>query len=489
MRKSKSNRSVQSFAMRSILYAVTAIIITCVVLGIYSFVKISDSMNTAAENKVFSASAAMAGFIDGDLIKTWKSGDENTAEYKDYLTRCRKIKDEIGLTYLYVLTKDSSSSTGLIYLFDTDIESETPIGSEFEETSNESMDIAFGGKSAVTPEPYTDTFGTFKTGYAPVKDSRGTVVAVVAADYDIEYLDSDIGDVLAMYLLMCLAILVVVISAFTVLIMFEYRAIKGRLDHELSEIRDFSGNIRKFVHNFETRSTALADSVDASVSAVTEMSAAMEQTCAMANMNNDNTQKAASFFSEASVEMSESSGKTGDLINSIRDIEKSGDDISGVIEVINNISKKTKILALNAEVEAARVGEAGKGFAVVAKEVGELAQNSEDAAANTNEMIDKNGIYTKKAVTDIRAVSKILESVDKKISSLSKIIGEVSQASVEQTKGAEQIKKAISVIENTASDNAASASEIKTSSNQLAAMTDDLDGYVDNIKNVINKRK
>ena len=76
------------------------------------------------------------------------------------------------------------------------------------------------------------------------------------------------------------------------------------------------------------------------------------------------------------------------VIEKMRELSEFTAQMNSIIEMINSITNKTALLALNASIEAARAGEAGKGFAVVAGEISTLANQTKNATINITELID-----------------------------------------------------------------------------------------------------
>ncbi|OAN19040.1 chemotaxis protein [Photobacterium jeanii] len=95
-------------------------------------------------------------------------------------------------------------------------------------------------------------------------------------------------------------------------------------------------------------------------------------------------------------QLSQDIAQSADAVNQV---ESRVDQISSVIVTIQGISEQTNLLALNAAIEAARAGDAGRGFAVVADEVRNLAQRTQTATVEIQEMITQLQNSAQQAVT------------------------------------------------------------------------------------------
>ncbi|MCG6144585.1 methyl-accepting chemotaxis protein [Leptospira bandrabouensis] len=77
---------------------------------------------------------------------------------------------------------------------------------------------------------------------------------------------------------------------------------------------------------------------------------------------------------------------TDNAMSEIRSVTK---EITGIVDLITEISERTNLLALNASIEAARAGDAGMGFAVVAEEISKLADKTQSSVKNIKHLIEK----------------------------------------------------------------------------------------------------
>jgi ligand-binding sensor protein len=77
------------------------------------------------------------------------------------------------------------------------------------------------------------------------------------------------------------------------------------------------------------------------------------------------------------------------LNDEILNVQKLSTDINSILDLIKSIADKTKMLGLNAAIEAARAGDAGRGFGVVATEIRSLSENSKETAHKIMELTSK----------------------------------------------------------------------------------------------------
>lgn len=131
----------------------------------------------------------MSSQIDGDLLQEI-NGEEDT-ENEAFMEVYRKLDQLRGdnteiITYLYIMRVDEEGNARFIvdvdYLEDGAID--VYAGQLYEDAPLE--DIQKGSFAPyASEEPYTDEWGTFMTGYAPIYDSNGTVAGILGVDFDI----------------------------------------------------------------------------------------------------------------------------------------------------------------------------------------------------------------------------------------------------------------------------------------------------------------
>ncbi len=115
---------------------------------------------------------------------------------------------------------------------------------------------------------------------------------------------------------------------------------------------------------------------------------------------------------EAEAKRSQLETEFQSTMNVVAGLEDASKQIGDVVRVISQVAHRTNLLALNAMIEAARVGEAGRGFTVVANEVKSLAQQTAGATSNIEKQVASIQSVTRDAVQAIERIWQSVRSAD-----------------------------------------------------------------------------
>ena len=254
------------------------------------------------------------------------------------------------------------------------------------------------------------------------------------------------------------------------------RQILDGLNDALSRIHQTAGKVSDRSERMAVSAQTLSDGAVQQAAAVEELSAGIQDISGQVKRTSKDADNARKSAVETESQLAVCSQKMDALSSAIADISESSDQISGIIKTIEDISFQTNILALNASVEAARVGAAGKGFAVVANEVQQLAAKSAESAKNITDLIVNSVRLVQYGTSLSGETMTALTNVVSSSRQSAELVEHIADSAKQQaeslsqlTEGMENISAVVQTNANTAEESASSAQELHHHAERLQA--------------------
>lgn len=256
------------------------------------------------------------------------------------------------------------------------------------------------------------------------------------------------------------------------------RQMNRQLDETLKQIKGASDQVAAGSAQLAGSAEELAEGATEQAGAVEELTATVEDVASISRESAKSAQGAYEMVTQTAKNAEKSQDDLHELTNAMSRISDTSKEIQNIIAAIEDIADQTNLLSLNASIEAARAGEAGKGFAVVADQIGKLASDSAQSAANTRALIEKalEEIANGNAVTEktVVALNEILSGMN----AFADVVHGSSEASNVQADMLNQIQQGIEQISGVVQSNSAAAQETSATSEELSAQSESLKNLV-----------
>lgn len=247
----------------------------------------------------------------------------------------------------------------------------------------------------------------------------------------------------------------------------DYNRTIENLNATLGGVVDRTGQIREALQDMSKSSDDLLRRTETQAATLEETAAALDEMTASVRSAAAGAKEVETIVADAQEDADESGLVVRNAVNAMTEIEKSSDEITQIIGVIDDISFQTNLLALNAGVEAARAGEAGRGFAVVASEVRALAQRSSDAARQIKELIGGSSAQVQRGVKLVGQTGEALTKIVERVAHISELTSEISTSAQEQSIGLGEINSGVTQLDQVTQQNAVMVDEATASSHSL----------------------
>ena len=226
-----------SIAAQLFLFILGAAVVVALIVGSVSYSTMGKFLKEKSMDDVVEIAVIAAQNVDGEIFSKAVEGDEEALEtVKDSLSFFL-----VGESVTYVYTLMPKDANNFQFVVDTDPDDPGEYDEDYE--AQDAMFEAMAGKSSVTKEPFTDEWGTFYSGYAPIS-YEGKVLGIVAVDYEASSIQTSLNS-LVRNILIAVVIGIIFAALIAVIIAVRMRRNFIKVNDKIMEVASDDGDLTK----------------------------------------------------------------------------------------------------------------------------------------------------------------------------------------------------------------------------------------------------
>lgn len=262
------------------------------------------------------------------------------------------------------------------------------------------------------------------------------------------------------------------------LLVESFNTFADKIESTISAISQSTENITYASGEISKGNQDLSSRTETQAANVENTSSSLDQICSSINEIGGHIEDVNNMINETKVMTASGVDLIKTTIADASVMLASSNQIDDIVKLIQTIAFQVNILALNASVEAARVGEAGRGFMVVASEVKKLASSTAASVKEITELIQNSIASVASVSAGVNKTEEIFTSINGNILNIAQMMREINSFTKEQRSEADTITKAMELIGSMTQQNSSLVEESAAATEELFDRTEKLSQMV-----------